>query len=102
MNYTVVNEVQRSWGYEVRIKILDENVVKGAVEILFPKKPTDGFLNRRCQDRVDQFEQELSNLLGPVIPTTYTADEVTQLLRAKGYLSPIEKFGEGMPEKVKL
>ena len=96
MTYEIVNKILRPWGYEIRLKVLDDKEIKGVVEVLFPKKPTDKFLNRKCQSRVGQFEQQL--LISPeVLPVTYTADEVTQLLRNKGYLQINEAFANDMP-----
>ncbi len=98
MEYQIINKTQRPWGYEVRIKVLDDNNVKGVLTIRFPKEPFVAYLDRRCKQSVNHFEAELSE---PVkLPDRiYTTDEVTQILRTKGYLSDKEQFSDEMPVK---
>jgi hypothetical protein len=98
MDYKVINRTQRPWGYEVRIKVLDNSDVKGCLTIQFPKEPSDKFLVKRCQQSVDHFELGLDNQL-EVPDKMYTPEEITQILRTKGYLSAKEQFGDEMSMK---
>ncbi len=100
MDYEIVNKIQRPWGYEVRIKVLDENDIKGCLTIQFPKEPSAIFLDKRCKQMVDHFEQQ--QLITVEEPARmFTFEEVTQILRVKGYLSDKERFSDKMPVKVK-
>ena len=101
MDYEIKQQIERPWGWEVQIQTFDSKLAEPIyypVEIIFPKKPSDGFLNRECQRRTDLFEYKLNNP-DPDPEREYLESEVTKILREKGYLNEIETFSEDMPIK---
>jgi len=97
MDYEIVDQRQRPWGYEVRAKVLKNGKVKGTIEVLFPKKPSVKFLKKRCDKKVKQFELGIN--LPEEMEKLWTADEVTYILRQNGYLTATEEFSEDMEPK---
>lgn len=101
MNYEIKEQTQKAWGWEVRISAFDSNLAEPiyySVEVMFPKQPSTAFLNRECQRRANLFEYKLNNP-DPEPEQTFSENEVTQILRKKGYLGDTESFSEDMTIK---
>jgi len=101
--YEIVEESFRQDGYyTVKIKCQDETQTDGQeyiIDCVYGKKqPSDEFKIREVERRLLKLKNDLNN--PPTEPERpYMVDEITEILKAKGYLKEDEVFSEDMPEK---
>jgi len=102
-DYEIIEESFRQDGYYViKVKCWDgakTDAQEYIVDCVYGKRrPSDVFLKGEINRRVLKLENDIIN--PPVEPERpYMADEVTAILKERGYLKEGEKFSEDMPDK---